>query len=163
MRPGAAAPAYGITVPPGYRHWPLISMANVGVPVNDIRGKVGNALTMRAYREGTRPLPDGAIIARLAYRQVPSAANNNVFRAAAEQRGLPPDQIEKLLAASFVVGPPTNVQFMVKGSKKYAATGGRGFAQFTNGRPDDEAVHNTCFGCDAPAKDRDFVFTSYSP
>jgi len=26
-----------------------------------------------------------------------------------------------------------------------------------------EAVHKTCLGCHGPAKDRDFVFTRYSP
>jgi Cytochrome P460 len=67
------------------------------------------------------------------------------------------------LAASSVAGPPTNVQFMVKDSKKYAATGGWGFAQFTDGRPDADALHTTCFFCHAPGKDRDFVFTRYSP
>jgi hypothetical protein len=29
-------------------------------------------------------------------------------------------------------------------SKKYASTGGWGFAQFTAGKPDGEAVHKTC-------------------
>jgi hypothetical protein len=33
----------------------------------------------------------------------------------------------------------------VKDSKTYAATGGRGFADFTNGKPGDEALHQTCF------------------
>ena len=158
-----AAPIYGIKIPPGYRNWTLISMANVGSPVNDIRAKLGNDLAIRTYREGKTSFPDGAIIARLAYQQVTSEENNRVFRAAAEQRGLPADQIDKLLAASFVAGPPTNVQFMVKDAKKYASTGGWGFAQFTNGKPDDEAVHRTCFGCHTPARDRDFVFTHYSP
>ena len=158
-----AAPVYGVRIPPGYRNWPLISMASVGSPVKDIRAKLGNELAMRAYREGKTPFPDGTIIARLAYQQVTSEENNKVFRAAAEKRGLPADQIEKLLAASVVAGPPTNVQFMVKDSKRYTATGGWGFAQFTNGKPDDETVHKTCFACHAPAKNRDFVFTSYSP
>ena len=36
-------------------------------------------------------------------------------------------------------------------------------AQFTNGKPDDEAVHKTCFSCHEPGKDRDFVFTHYAP
>jgi len=49
-----------------------------------------------------------------------------------------------------------------KDSKKYAATGGRGFAQFTDGKPDGEAVHKTCSACHSPAKDRDYVFTRYS-
>jgi len=51
---------------------------------------------------------------------------------------------------------------MVKDSKKYASTGGWGFAQFDDGKPADEAVLKTCFACHSPAKDRDFVFTRYS-
>jgi len=45
---------------------------------------------------------------------------------------------------------------MVKYSTKYGATGGCGFAQFTEGKPDGEAVHKTCFSCHEPGKDRDF-------
>ena len=70
-----------------------------------------------------------------------------------------PEAVDKLIAASFVAGAPTNVQFMVKDPKKYAATGGWGFAEFSNGRPDGEAVHRTCLSCHSPAKDDDFVFT----
>jgi Cytochrome P460 len=158
-----AAPIYGVKLPKGYRDWTMISAANVGAPVNDLRIKLGNDIAIQAYRDDKRPFPDGTIIARLAYQQITSEENNKVFRAAAEQRGLPAEQIDKLLAASFVAGPPTNVQFMVKDSRKYASTGGWGFAQFTKGKPDDEAVHRTCFACHAPAKDRDFVFTRYSP
>jgi hypothetical protein len=76
---------------------------------------------------------------------------------------LSPDALQKLLAESFVAGPAPNVQFMIKDSRKYASTSGWGFAQFTNGKPNGEAVHNTCFPCHAPAKDRDFVFTRYPP
>jgi hypothetical protein len=141
----------------------MISAAQVGAPVNDLRVKLGNDVALKPYREGKRPFPDGTIIARLAYSQVTSEENNKVFRAAAEQRGLPAEQLEKLLAASSVAGPATNVQFMVKDSKKYASTGGWGFAQFTDGKPDGEAVHKTCFACHAPAKDSDFVFTRYTP
>jgi hypothetical protein len=53
---------------------------------------------------------------------------------------------------------------MVKDSTKYAATGGWGFAQFKDGKPNaDEAVLKGCFPCHEPAKDRDFVFTRYAP
>src|SRR5262245_10815571 len=159
---GDAPPVYGIKIPKGYRDWKVISVAQVGPPVNDIRIKLGNELAMKAYRDGKLPFPDGAIIARLAYKQVASEENNKVFRAAAEMQGLPAEQIEKLLAASSVAGPPTNVQFMVKDSKKYAVTGGWGFAQFTDGMPDGEPLHRTCFSCHAPGKDHDFIFTSYS-
>lgn len=158
-----AAPLYGIKLPAGYRDWTLISVASVGGTVNDLRAKLGNDVAIKAYREGTRPFPDGTIIARLAYQQIASEENNRVFRAAAEKLGAPAEQIEKLLAASFVAGPPTNVQLMIKDSRKYAATGGWGFAQFNDGKPADEAVHKTCFSCHAPAKASDFVFTRYAP
>jgi hypothetical protein len=157
-----AVPIYGIKIPPGYRDWTLISIARIGSPVNDMRAKLGNDIAINAYREG-KPFPDGAIIARLAWNQATSEENNNAVRAAALAQGLSPDAVQKLLNESFVAGPATNVQFMVKDSKKYAATGGWGFAQFTNGKPDGEAVHKTCFACHVPAKDRDFVFTRYAP
>jgi len=156
-----AAPIYGIQIPAGYRDWSLISVARVGGPINDLRVKLGNDMAIKASREG-KPFPDGAIIARLAYGALASEENNIVFRSAAERQGLPPEQVTKLLAESVVAGPAMNVQFMVKDSKKYASTGGWGFAQFTDGKPDSQAVHNTCFACHAPAKDRDFVFTRYS-
>jgi hypothetical protein len=50
---------------------------------------------------------------------------------------------QQLLSASFVAGPAINVQFMVKDSKRYAPTGGWGFAQFNDGKPADEAVHES--------------------
>jgi len=52
---------------------------------------------------------------------------------------------------------------MVKDSGKYAATGGWGFAQFDDGKPAGEAVHNTCFACHQVVKARDFVFNRYAP
>ena len=56
------------------------------------------------------------------------------------------------------------MQFMVKDSKKYAATGGWGFGRFINDKPADEAQHKTCFGCHlANVKDHDLVFTRFAP
>jgi hypothetical protein len=142
-----AAPIYGITIPTGYRHWELISVAHEAADFNDLRAMLGNAVAMKAFRNGTLPFPDGTIIARLAWKYVPSAENNKVFGQ---------DQ-------SFIAGPATNIQFMVKDSKKYSATGGWGFAEFINGKPGGEAVHKTCFPCHVPAKDKDYVFTRYAP
>jgi hypothetical protein len=158
-----AAPIYGIKLPAAYRDWPMISIASIGAPLSDLRVKLGNEIAIKAFRDGTRPFPDGSIIARLAYHQATSAEGNAVLGAAAAKQGLSPAQVEKFLSGSFVAGAPTNVQFMVKDSTKYGATGGWGFAEFSNGRPDGEAVHKTCFSCHAPGKDHDFVFTQYSP
>ena len=63
---------------------------------------------------------------------------------------------------SFVAGPAENIQFMVKNSRKYAATGGCGFADFKDGKPASEGAHKTCFSCHEPAKDRDYVFARYA-
>ena len=138
-----AAPIFGIKIPPGYRDWRLISVAHEAGNLNDFRAVLGNDVAIKAYREGKLPFPDGAIIARLAWSYVPSEENNKVF--GREQ--------------SFVAGPATNVQFMVKDSKKYAATSGWGFAQFKDGKPDDNADLKTCFPCHVPVKQRDYVFT----
>ena len=145
---GEAAPIFGVTIPPGYRDWRLISVAHEAGNLNDLRAILGNDVAIQAYRDGQLPFPDGTIIARLAWSYDASEENNTVF-------GRP---------QSFVAGPPKNgVQFMVKDSKKYASTGGWGFAQFNDGTPADEAVHHTCFSCHEPAKARDFVFTRYAP
>jgi cytochrome P460 len=142
-----AAPIFGITIPPGYRDWKLISVAHEEGNLNDLRALLGNDVAIKAYREGTLPFPDGTIIARLAWSYVPSEENNKVFGR----------------AQSFVPGAATNVQFMVKDSKKYATTGGWGFAQFKDGKPADAALLKTCFPCHEPVKARDFVFTHYAP
>jgi hypothetical protein len=143
-----AGPLYGITtMPAGYRDWRVISVAHEAGSLNDIRAILGNDIAFAAARDGKLPYPDGAIIARLAYRYVPSEENNKAF--GREQ--------------SFVAGAPTNVQFMVKDSKKYAATGGWGFAQFNDGKAVDDALLKPCFGCHVPVKARDFVFTKYAP
>jgi Cytochrome P460 len=64
---------------------------------------------------------------------------------------------------SSYAGSAVNVQFMVKDSKKYAASGGWGYADFTNGKPGDESLQAKCFPCHQQAKDRDYVFTHYAP
>jgi hypothetical protein len=52
---------------------------------------------------------------------------------------------------------------MVKDAKKYATTGGWGFAHFNkDGTLADEALLKTCSPCHAKAS-RDFVFTRYAP
>jgi|SRR5580700_1935432 hypothetical protein len=141
-----ASPLLGVKIPPGYRDWPVISVAHEAGNNNDLRAVLGNAMAIKAFREGKLPYPDGTIIARVAWSYVPSEENNKVFGR----------------AQSFVAGSPINLQLSVKDSRKYASTGGWGFAQFKDGKPADEGVHKTCFACHEAAKVRDFVFTHYS-
>jgi hypothetical protein len=145
---GEAAPIFGVKLPPGYRDWRLISVAHEEGTLNDFRAILGNDVAIKASRDGKLPYPDGTIIARLAWSYDRLEESEKAF-------GHP---------QSFVAGPPRNgVQFMVKDSTKYASTDGWGFAQFDDGKPASEAMHNACFACHATVKARDFVFNRYAP
>ena len=142
-----AAPAYVTTIPQGYRDWRWISSAHEAANLNSLGAVLGNDVAIKAYREGTLPFPDGTIIAALHYVHAPSAENDKIF-------GRP---------QSFTPGAPTNIQFLVKDSVKYAATGGWGFGHFQNGKPADAAFMKPCFPCHAREKAHDLVFTRYAP
>jgi hypothetical protein len=147
-----SSPIYGVKIPAGYRDWKMIAVAQLLVSgkTDQLRAQLGNDIAIKAFQEGKLPFPDGAIIAAIHWTRVPSEDNNTVLDGAFPG------------AESFVVGSRVNVQLMVKDSKKYAATGGWGFADFKDGKPGDEALHQTCFPCHTPAKDRDYVFTHYA-
>jgi hypothetical protein len=100
---GQAAPIFGIKIFPGYRDWRLISVAHEEGSLNDIRAILGNDVAIKAYRENKLPFPDGTVIARIAWKDVPSEENNKVFGR----------------AQSFVAGPAPEwyLQFMVKDPK----------------------------------------------
>ena len=148
-----SAPIYGVKLPANYREWKLIAVNNLLVAgkTDQMRAQLGNDVAIKAFKEGRIPFPDGAIIAAIHWTRVRSEDNSNVLA------GPFPG------AQSFVVGSSLNAQFMIKDSKKYAATGGWGFADFKGGQPGDKALHETCFPCHAPAKDHDYVFTRYAP
>jgi hypothetical protein len=151
-----ASPIYGIRIPAGYRDWCLISVNHLqgaGGKLKQVRAQLGNDIAIKAFREGKLPFPDGTIIAALHWNEVSSDENDKVLASGFPGAGL----------QSFVAGSAVNVQFMVKDSKKYAATDGWGYADFTNGKPGNEALHKTCHTCHLPARDRDFVFTHYAP
>lgn len=145
-----AAPIFVKKIQPGYRDWKVVSVAHEVGDLNDIRAVLGNDIAIKAYRESKLPFPEGAIVGPIAWSYVSSEENNKAFGR---------DQ-------SFVAGSPTDsyIQFMVKDSKKYAATGGWGYSSFDkDGKPTDEAAMKSCFPCHQAVKDRDFVFTRYAP
>ncbi|HEX2458936.1 MAG TPA: cytochrome P460 family protein [Vicinamibacterales bacterium] len=145
-----AAPIFVTKIPPGYRDWKVVSVAHEEGDLKDIRAVLGNDVAINAYRKGKLPFPEGAIVGRIAWSHIPSEENNKAFGR---------DQ-------SFVAGAPTEfyLQFMVKDSKKYAATGGWGYSSFDkDGKPSPESAMKTCFPCHQAVRDRDFIFTRYSP
>ena len=145
-----SAPIFVKTIPSGYRDWKVVSVAHEAGALNDIRAVMGNEIAIKAYREGKQSFPEGAIVGRIAWAYVPSEENNKIFGQ---------DQ-------SFVAGSPTDtyLQFMVKDSKKYAATGGWGYSSFDKDlKPTDDASMKKCFPCHQAIKDRDFIFSRYAP
>ena len=102
----SGAPTFVTKIPPGFRDWKLISVAHEEGNLNSFAAVLGNDLAIKAYRDGKLPFPDGAIIAALHYGHVASDENDRVFGQ----------------SQSFVAGAATNIQFMVKDSKKVATT-----------------------------------------
>jgi len=138
----AAAPIFGVTIPEGYRNWQLISVSHRTDNKDELRAILGNDIAMKAFRENTLPFPDGSMMAKLAWKREPM----------------------KEFAGAWTPGVAPRIEFMVKDSKKYAATGGWGFGRFIDGKPADEATHKTCFPChEANVKNHDWVFTRYAP
>lgn len=136
------SPIYGVKLPDGYRQWQLIAPAQEAEPLNELRAVVGNSVAMKAYQDAQLPFPDGTVLVKLAWKHVQSPE----------------------FEPASIPGAATTVQVMVKDSSKYASTGGWGFGRFINGKPADEAQHQTCFAChQARVQNHDFVFTRFAP
>jgi hypothetical protein len=136
------SPIYGVKVPEGYRKWVLIAPAQEAAPLDELRAVVGNDTAIKAYEGGELPFPDGTVLVKLAWKHVQSPE----------------------FEPASIPGAATTVQVMVKDSKKYASTGGWGFGRFINGKPVDEAQHQTCFAChQARVQNHDYVFTRFAP
>jgi hypothetical protein len=137
-----ASPIFGVTIPNGYRKWEVIAPAEESEPLNELRVVLGNPAAVKALNDAALPFPDGTTLVKLAWKRTQSTES-------------PP---------AFVPGQATTVQVMVKDSKRYASTGGWGFGRFVNGKPVDEAQHQTCFAChQARVVNHDYVFTRLAP
>jgi hypothetical protein len=143
-------PIFVTDIPHGYRDWKVVTVSHEADDLNDIRAVLGNEIAIKVYRENKLPFPEGAIVGRIAWSYIASEEFNKTF--GKEQ--------------SFVAGPPTEayLQFMVKDSKKYGATGGWGYSSFDqNLKPTDVKLMQSCFPCHQAVKDRDFIFSRYTP
>lgn len=134
----------GIPLVEGYRGWQVIA-PSYREDKGHIRVIFGNDTAVNAMTNGTRPFPDGAVLAKVAW----TAAKHPKFPVATV-----PD--------TFV-----QVEFMVKDAKKYGTTGGWGFARFVGDSltpyGKDAGFVQECFGCHLPVKGNDYVFTGLAP
>ncbi len=137
----------------GYESWESIGISRGEKVVAVI---LGNPEMIAAYRAGIpangKPVPDGARMAKIHW-----AAKPNQF-----------------FPNTTVQGDLVNVDFMVKDSKRFADSGGWGYAVFDYNAASDTFTPGTTAGtppqgndakcgfvCHTRAKARDYVFTEY--
>ena len=137
----------------GYEGWAAISISRNDKVMAMI---LGNPAMIDAYRAGIpangKPVPDGAKMAKIHWTPKP----NEFF----------PD--------ASVPGKLVNVDFMVKDSKRFADSGGWGYAVFDYNAASDSFTPGTLagkppqgndakcgFACHTSVKARDYVFTEY--
>lgn len=141
-----AAEAPAVAYPEGYRNWHHVKsmVINAGHPLHAALGGIhhiyANGKAVEGYRKGK--FPDGAVI---------------IF-----------DLLEAKSADNAVTeGARKVVGVMVKNAAAYSATGGWGFEGFKGDSKTERAVGKNaaqaCYGCHAPQKDRDFVFSALRP
>jgi hypothetical protein len=140
----------------GYEAWQTISVSHNG---NHLAVILGNPAMIEAYEAGIpangKPFPDGAKMAKVHWNQKKNDA----------QPGSP-----------LQPGTQSDVDFMVKDSKRFADSGGWGYGAFeyesasstfrpatTADQPPQGNDAKCGFGCHTIVKNQDYVFTSYAP
>jgi hypothetical protein len=159
----AAQDKYALKVPgglafsefKGYENWQLISISQDGPLMAAI---LGNPAMIDAYKAGIpangKPFPDGSRMAKVHWKP----GKMKTFEAATV-----PDSLH-------------DVDFMVKDSKRFADSGGWGWAVFeyeaksnsyrpgtTKDTPPQANDAKCGFACHQIVKNRDLVFTDYAP
>jgi hypothetical protein len=138
----------------GYEDWQVVAVSHNGDKLATI---LGNPVLIEAYKAGIpkngKPVPDGARIAKIHWTEK-------------KDESQPGDPI--------VPGPLHDVDFMVKDSKRFADSGGWGWAAFeydaasdsfraadTSDSPPQEHDAKCGFACHTIVAAKDYVFTAY--
>jgi len=163
MAPAAQQDKYTLKVPGGlafsefrgYESWQIVSISQDGPLMAAI---LANPLMIKAYQEGIpgngKPFPDGSKMAKIHWN---------------------PKKMETFPAAT-VPGTQHDADFMVKDSKRFADSGGWGWAVFEYDaasntfkpgtladKPPQGSDAKCGFTCHTIVKSRDYVFTEYAP
>lgn len=135
-------PANNIEYPKGLTNWRVIG-TSMRSDNDTQRVILGNSIAIKAARANTATTqwPKGAILAKLVWKN---------------------DTLSTWKAAT-VPGDFVHAEIMVRDVKKYAATGGWGFARWKGlvlqPHGEDGRSAESCFACHQAAKEMDFVFT----
>jgi hypothetical protein len=134
----------------GYEGWQVIAVSKAKLPNADVINAIlGNPAMIEAFKDGFpgngKPIPDGARMAKIHW----NAKTHEDF-------------------PGHAIGPDTlhDLDFMVKDSKRFAATGGWGWAEFDYDTATDTfkplGTGAACgYACHTLVKSRDYVFTGY--
>jgi len=137
----------------GYESWQVVSISQDGPLMAAI---LGNPVTIKAYQDGVpgsgKPFPDGSKMAKIHWT---------------------PTKMQTFPSAT-VPGTQHDADFMVKDSKRFAESGGWGYAVFefdsasgtfrpgtTTDTPPQANDAKCGFTCHTIVKTRDYVFTEY--
>jgi hypothetical protein len=123
-----------------YQDWSLLSVSH-RLDKKTLRAILGNQAAIAAARHGhINPWPDGAILAKVVWKE----------------------SVHSNWAQAIVPGAFEKAEAMIKDSKKYASTGGWGFAYWEGKKlvMHEEAKAKECFACHMPMKQNDYVYTS---
>lgn len=134
----------------GYEDWQLVAISKTDELIAAI---LANPVMIDAYRAGfpgnSKPVPDGAKMAKIHWN---------------------PKQSGEAPAETTVPGTLHDVDFMVKDSKRFADSGGWGYAQFSYDSESDTFAPDatyigdaaTCgYACHTIVATKDYVFTEY--
>lgn len=139
MADAKSAPEAAKSVHGDYQDWRLLSVSH-RTEKETLRAILGNDTAIEAARKGeNKPWPDGSVLAKVVWKERPH-----------------PNWPQAIVPGEFV-----GAEAMIKDSKKYAATGGWGFAHWQDGKlvMHEEAKAKECFACHTPMKDNDYVYT----
>ena len=139
--PKVANSPNGIHFPTGYQNWRIIGVSH-RTDKPSLRAVLGNDIAVEAARSGkTNPWPDGAILGKIVWK----------------------DQVHKNWPGAIVPGKFVHAEFMFKDAKKYASTGGWGWARWLGAEQKpygkDANLAQECVACHTPVKGNDWVFT----
>jgi hypothetical protein len=136
----------------GYEDWSVVSSARTEAALPDeiLKVIVANPVMIKAYKAGIpgngRPFPDGSMIAKLQWKP------------------------KKSTEAPFAVDVPDVFQqafVMEKDSKRFAKSGGWGYAVFNYDAasdkfsPDAKSLSDCGYACHTPVKAKDYIFHPY--
>lgn len=131
----------GIALPEGFQSWRLISSSH-RTDNKTLRVILGNDTAIKAARAGKiHPWPEGTILAKLVWR----------------------DGTHAQWEAATIPEAFVHAEFMIKASKKYAATGGWGYARWLGTKlvpyGKDATFAQECIACHMPVQKDDYVYT----